>query len=362
MSMRCDKIGELLSPYLDNMTSEKETRCVESHLESCSICRHELEQMKLLCHAMRNLDEPEVPESFEKDLCERLSNEHLKYFGFKRIKTPKRSGWIAAVVAGMALMVGIYASSFLPVGNMVAKLQGHMDKNKTASSVAINNILNNVKHKTNQQKTDRQVAKSADKTNNSTQVAATDNAKANLQTTQDTTSTYSASSIKSKNAATVTAPQKAVSSEVITTSVQVADIGNSIQQVMGITGENGGQYTNLAATSGTVQPFSGTRTRTVSLKIPRQNVGKVLEQLQSIGVAATPVYNQVDITSQYNEVENNIDSLQTQVNQLSSSNNQSDADKAKIKQLNQQLIQLEQKRDLLDRTQINVNLIEEITP
>lgn len=344
--MRCEKIGELLSPYLDQMTNEKESRCVETHIASCSKCRSTLEQLRKMCNAVHDLEAPEVPETFIKDLNKRLANENLKYFGHKHIKTPKKHGWIAAGVASVALAVGIYASSILPFGSMVANLQERMDKTKQPSSASVDNILDNIR------------GYLADKNDPATPEVNT------KPETVDSGDKTGKDSKATKPGVTPSGPGKYVASsqpaisDVVSTSIKVADIGSSVQKVMAIAGENGGQYTSLPAPSG-IQALSGNRTKAVSIKVDPENVDKVMNQITSLGAAATPEYNKNDVTSQVNEVQNNINNIQEQISKLEANPYKSETDKAKLSELNSQLFQYNQKIALLKRTIINIYLEEE---
>lgn len=344
--MRCEKIGELLSPYLDQMTNEKESRCVETHIASCSKCRSTLEQLRKMYNAVHELETPEVPETFIKDLNKRLANENLKYFGKKHIKTPKKHGWIAAGVASVALAVGIYASSILPFGSMVANLQERMDKTKQPSSASVDNILDNIKEHL------------ADKND-----SATPDVNNNLETVDSTDKTGKDSKV-TKPGVTPASPGQSVDSsqpavtDVVSTSIKVADIGSSVQKVIAIAGENGGQYTSLPAPSG-IQALSGNRTKAVSIKVNSENADKVMNQLTDLGVAATPEYNKNDVTTQVSEVQNNINNVQDQISKLEAKPEKTETDKAKLNELNSQLFEYNQKISLLKRTVINIYLEEE---
>lgn len=348
--MRCDKIVELLSPYLDHMTNEKESRYVEAHIVLCSSCRNELEQLKRICNAVHKLDVPEVPETFLKDFHQRLINENLKYFGQKHIRTAKKPGWIAASVAGLAIAAGIYASSFLPFDDIVASLQNRMDKSKQPSSVAIDNILDNVKG----QLAEKSDSTSVDKNKPETIASTVQKGTAPDKTTQSVKPGNTAVSPVNPN----TLPQQPAVTNVVTTSVKVADIGSSVQKVMEIAGENGGQYTALPASAG-IQAFSSTRTKAVSIKVDPEISDKVITELKNVGVAAEPEYDKVDVTTQVKEVQSNISDIQTQIAKLEANSDENAADKAKLDELNNQLFQCNQKKDLLNRTVINIYLVEE---
>ena len=52
--MKCEQVSELLSAYIDEMTSEKETKALEAHLAQCADCRQELDDYRRLRGIMQN--------------------------------------------------------------------------------------------------------------------------------------------------------------------------------------------------------------------------------------------------------------------------------------------------------------------
>jgi anti-sigma factor RsiW len=59
-----DHVTELLSPYLDGQVTLLQRHAVEAHLSSCETCRAELEALRSLQFALRQLPHQEVPRSF----------------------------------------------------------------------------------------------------------------------------------------------------------------------------------------------------------------------------------------------------------------------------------------------------------
>ena len=90
--MKCEQIKELLSPYIDGMTSEKENKIISVHLDNCSQCQSELEHLRLLCSVLKTLPIPELPERFSEDLHKRLVEEQNLILRPREIKTPQRVG------------------------------------------------------------------------------------------------------------------------------------------------------------------------------------------------------------------------------------------------------------------------------
>lgn len=73
--MRCKKIRDLISPYLDDMTDEKEKLMVEEHLAVCSACLLFANDIRLIRQVMMKLDSPPLPPGFAEGVRERLEKE-----------------------------------------------------------------------------------------------------------------------------------------------------------------------------------------------------------------------------------------------------------------------------------------------
>ncbi|MDD2509883.1 MAG: zf-HC2 domain-containing protein [Syntrophomonas sp.] len=137
--MKCEQARELLSPYIDEMTSEKETEALEAHLAQCANCRKELDDYRCLCGTMQRMESPIPPEDFAAVVQKRLQENKNKIFSARTIDRPKQTGWIAAVLAGVALAAGIYASSYLCVGDFLVSWQDKKDQKKPR--IAIEDII-----------------------------------------------------------------------------------------------------------------------------------------------------------------------------------------------------------------------------
>lgn len=60
--MKCERIEELLSPYIENELSSKEKREVKTHLKECEHCSTLLSFMKVTTESLADLPELEVSE------------------------------------------------------------------------------------------------------------------------------------------------------------------------------------------------------------------------------------------------------------------------------------------------------------
>ncbi len=62
--MKCSGIGKILSLYVDGELSERGRATVESHVQSCSDCERELEDLQLLKRMFDRAGRYQVPNGF----------------------------------------------------------------------------------------------------------------------------------------------------------------------------------------------------------------------------------------------------------------------------------------------------------
>lgn len=66
--MKCERIEELLSPYIDNELNAKEIREVKKHLKKCQLCSALLSSMEETMESLAHLPELEVSKNLLKKL------------------------------------------------------------------------------------------------------------------------------------------------------------------------------------------------------------------------------------------------------------------------------------------------------
>jgi len=104
MTMNCDEVQELLSPFADNMLEPGETKTVSEHLKTCSDCSQEYARLQALIGAIKSMKEEDLPEGFSARLHDRLVRETRS--GAPRVSVRKR----------------LFIPSWLPVGAIAAVL------------------------------------------------------------------------------------------------------------------------------------------------------------------------------------------------------------------------------------------------
>lgn len=72
---KCKEVMDLMSPYIDGELDKIKTRKFKEHISTCAKCKEELKiQMKII-NLCNDIEDVELPESFNKQLHERLTKE-----------------------------------------------------------------------------------------------------------------------------------------------------------------------------------------------------------------------------------------------------------------------------------------------
>ncbi|HPU41407.1 MAG TPA: zf-HC2 domain-containing protein [Acetivibrio clariflavus] len=104
----CEEILELLSLYIDNELDDATAKAVEKHIELCSSCKTELEQLREIIKMCNELDEVELPEDFNEVLHEKLKLEQKNMNENKKI-IYMRNSLMRTVASVAAIFILIFA-------------------------------------------------------------------------------------------------------------------------------------------------------------------------------------------------------------------------------------------------------------
>lgn len=352
--MRCEQIRELLSPYIDEMTDEKENKIINAHLAECEECRHELDYLKFMCGALGSLEQPQVPARFSDDLHKRLLEEKTSLFVAKEVKRPKRSGWIAAGVAGLAIAVGIYASSILPLGNIVASLQDNNEEQEKPR-IAIEDIIRSIKGWNIESNTP-----DIDIADNTT----IDQEEPPVVSNEEKVDTTPATEVPDQSDDKIPPIVPKYTNEYLT-KIMVTDVGQAINEVIQLAEASGAEYAILPNTT-TMQALSATNAKEVTLKVDKRKSDDLIKKLDAIGIVSTPVRNQIELTEKYADIEGQIITTEGLINALESKDEMSSLESQQLKELKDHLIYCnEEKTQLekqLDQVTLKVYLEEEVEP
>lgn len=353
--MRCEQITELLSPYMDLMTDERENQQVEAHLTSCPSCRQQLEHLQMLHSLLHKLDAPVLPEQFTEDFHRRLNQSKRRYlFAPSEIKRPQRQGWIAAAVAALALAVGIYTSSFLPAGSIASLWQDKSD-NRKAPTVAVDDIIKRFQQWT--QPDVEQAPQVADNTTKDT--VAPPKTDSNTAVNPDVKDSNGSSSTQPTQETPVVEPKVA---DVYKAQIKVNDMASSVSKVVQIADSSGADSWVVPGT--TVQAMSGSATREITIKTTPDQVQNILSGLQSVGISSASVSDQIEMTAEYTEAVTTIQAIDQEIAALQSKN--AATDQTRIEDLKKQLQNWKEKKAQIERdaemVTIRVTLVEQIKP
>jgi|GEM_PF-380397 len=357
--MKCEQIRVLLSPFIDGMTSEKENIIINDHLNCCSQCQKELEQLGTLCAALKNLPTPELPEQFTQDLHKRLLEENKLLFRPKQFKIPRRKGWVAAGMAGLAIAAGIFASINLPIASMIASWQGKNSQPITNKpSIAINEIIDRF---TSGNKEEKPAVETPAKTNQPKVMAnnINNNNDAVFRSGDDNKAGGSPDAKTEPTAVKEVNPKIA---DVYTTRLNVEKASESLEEVVQLAQAKGWNY-NYTNSASKVQALSGPNATGLVLKVNKKDVDDVLNLLGAVGKASEPIHSSVELTKQYGELENQIKALQEQKESLQRSG---EGDENQLQQIENQLQDYLQQKAALDKdlqmVTLNIHFVEEVNP
>jgi len=352
--MRCEACRELLSPFLDGVCNEKENKMVQAHLNVCSGCHDQLEEMRRMAEFLHHMSLPSLPEGFAESLHRKLDAENLIMFTPHEFKVPRKQSWIAAAVAGVALVGGIYASTVLPLGSMIASWQ-ERNQDNAKPKVAVNEILKHIDNEQTAQVADKNAVTKPDQ-------KAVDTLDKSAQTEPRDTYDKATSAPNTDNSLLSTAEQRLADAAAIR--LTVANASESRKQVVQIAAANGLSYSYN--NNGCLQALSGPTAQGVTLKVEPQDVDKVLQQLADLGQAVKPTRSTVDMSEQFKEVQTKMEQVQQERQKLTAKVVISSQEIDRLDELNAQLQSLTDQQSRLEKearlVTINVYFVEAVNP
>ncbi|NLL05990.1 MAG: zf-HC2 domain-containing protein [Clostridiaceae bacterium] len=105
---KCEEILELLSLYIDNELDDETSKLVKKHVELCSLCKDELEQLQQIVKICNDMDEVELPDNFNEVLHQKLKLESRKMEEDKKIVV-KRNRIMKTITSVAAIFIVIFA-------------------------------------------------------------------------------------------------------------------------------------------------------------------------------------------------------------------------------------------------------------
>ncbi len=100
--MKCTDIQKNLDDYLDDAMSLGEQKAVESHLQQCDSCQHEIDARRVIRQALRSLPVEQTSPDFEKKVFAQVRSHYGTHSG-SRFDKRFVAGFGTAMVASLAL-------------------------------------------------------------------------------------------------------------------------------------------------------------------------------------------------------------------------------------------------------------------
>jgi len=356
--MRCEACRESLSPFLDGVCSEKENKMMEAHLAVCSDCRAQLEEMRRMVELFHLMPLPSLPDDFAESFHRRLDAENLIMFSPHEFKVPRKQSWIAAAIAGVALAGGIYASTVLPLGPMIANWQEKQQDNDQKPKVAVNDVIKRL----NGQNT-------ANLANNTANKAGDKAIGSNAPDTADKVNTPDSAQDAAKDAdnspvSIVAAKNEQHMAAASSVRLTVASANDTRKQVLQIASANGLSYSYN--NNGCLELLSGPVAQGITLKVAAQDADKVMGQLAALGKASKPEQSSVDMTDKFKELQTTMDQVQGEKTKLAAQATLTQQEQQRLNELNAQMQTLTDKKAQLEKeanlVTINVYFVEEVKP
>lgn len=105
--MRCERVREKLSAFVDGELSENEHRGIASHLESCESCFREYEELKKLEVLLSNLERVDAPSYLWERIVGRISSQERVSSWEKLIHR------LVYAPVGVAILIGLLIGNHL---------------------------------------------------------------------------------------------------------------------------------------------------------------------------------------------------------------------------------------------------------
>ncbi len=302
--MRCWKVRELLSPYIDEVLSAEELTSVETHLAACESCRKDLAELQSAVNRIRGMEKLEAPSDFMKELHERLLQEKVAPFENHRHKhhlVHSTSRWLVAAVASIALIAGIYVSSLVPFP-IVASL---FDKIPQVMAPKDNELRGNIEKFLKEKEQQMHTALNIQQPNTPDKEKGPQQAANNQEPQQvaglpvnPTVNNPVSETVKPMVINTVNLQLSAAEAE------QVAD---NIMQLA--------QVNDAQVETSNNQLMAGVA-KVVTLRVAPEKVGSIVTGVSSFGCGAQPMQGTQDVTEEYKKLKERLGEVEAEICRL----------------------------------------------
>lgn len=126
--MRCQKLNEQLSAYIDGMLDSSQVREVEEHLQECTDCREEYEELKVAVKLVRELPEVVPPPEFRANLGRKLQHLPPPVIHVDSVAKSFFKRWYGIVTAAAVLFIVLGAVTWGSGQQLKSVMLGFMNE------------------------------------------------------------------------------------------------------------------------------------------------------------------------------------------------------------------------------------------
>lgn len=339
--MRCQRVRELLSPYIDLVLTDEERNRVEEHLAACESCRKDLAELQSAVNRIREMEKFEAPSDFMSKLHERLLQEKvtpLRKHGRKSHLVNNTSGWLVASVASVALVLGIYISSLLPFP-VVASF---FDRIPQFVSAQDSELRNNIEKFLKDKKQQMQMAL------NNQQQEKSEAKSGSKRTVNDPKPQQVAVVPKDGPEGQVVDDVKPILISTVNLELPAEDIDQVANGIKQLAEANGAKVETHDS-----QLMAG-QAKVMTVRVPQERVSSIVTGIRSFGCPTQPMHATQDLTQDYKNIKKRIGEVKEEIARLQSLEELNDDESNKLQAM---LFEKSYLEDKLAELEANTELV-----
>lgn len=307
--MDCTRIKELLSPYIDGELSDHEAQEVRRHLDECSKCQQEYEQLKKIIYALKKFDAPKPPEGYKQDIKAKL----IQYINGRRRSTV--AGAAALIAAALIIFISI---SSLGIGRLqTAQQRSNMGAHDTVALQSAGAIPDRQSSNTGGANDSAATSSRVSGESVSPELAdkgfnTAETPKEGASSSGDQASTDSADKTAALDIAQADAQQRKIIKSAYL-SIETEQFDRTVNSVIGRATALGGYVSNSEYNN---QQGEGKRTAHIEVKVPQQSFEQYLNDTGKDGRIVQDRRTGQDVTGEYMDTETRVKMLKIKEDKL----------------------------------------------
>lgn len=306
--MKCERIREQMSAYIDNEINEVDKIKFEKHIAECSHCKEEYELLMEVVKECSNINEEELPENFREEL-------HYKLQKAQKSKSRrfssfiKRNRWQTIAVSAVAAVL-IFSLS-------INGLNLFRYKGETAQRSGIDGSIGKRNYfiSANTEAPSVESVEAGTAKDSAVKVSPSKTGKEEFIFNEKVAGTYESDNIKNFNTTTLdkNTARKIVKNGNI--SLKVSDIQGKIDEITAMTDQLGGYVESSYAediAAPETEKEKATKMGSITIKIPADKFDSAFQRITAMGTIINQSTNNNDITKQYIDMESRLNNLKIQ--------------------------------------------------